>query len=89
MKKTLPFLSFSLSFSLSFFLFFSFFIFCVPTGVAMATQATPSNTPLHATKYDVAFFTPLLAPTLIRNKEVTEKQNKIEHERSDKNRHRM
>ena len=46
MKKTLPFLSFSLSFSLSFFLFLSFFIFCVPTGVAMATPATPSNTPL-------------------------------------------
>ena len=46
MKKTLPFLSFSLSFSLFFFLFLSFFTFCVPTGVAMATPATPSNPPL-------------------------------------------
>ena len=40
-KKYCPFFLF---FSIS--LFLSFFVFCVSTGVAMATPATPSNTPL-------------------------------------------
>ena len=46
-NKHCPFFLFLfLSLFLLFFLFLSFFIFCVPTVVAMATPATPSNTPL-------------------------------------------